>query len=43
MLILDGRRPQPTPKKNRRLVLAGVSQEGEPCREISLDPPSFEL
>ena len=36
MLISDGRRLQPTSKKNRRLVLAGASQEGEPRSEIPL-------
>ena len=29
-------------KKNERLVLTGVSREGESCSEIPLDPP-FEL
>ena len=43
MLILDGRRPCPTSKKNRRLVLAGASQEGQYRSEISLDPPPFSL
>ena len=43
MLISDGRRPQPMSKKNRRLVLAGASQEGERHSELSLDPPSSEL
>ena len=43
MLISDGRRPQPTSKKNRRLVLAGASQRGEPRHEIPYDPPSFSL
>ena len=38
-------RPQARPisKKNRRLVLADASQEGEPCSEIPLNPPSFSL
>ena len=43
MLISDGPRPQPTSKKNRRLVLAGASQGGEPRREILHDPPPFKL
>ena len=33
----------PTSKKNRHLVLAGASQEGEPRSEIPPDPPSFSL
>ena len=37
MLISDGRRPRPTSKKNRRLVLAAASQEGVPRSEILLD------
>ena len=41
MLISNGRRPRPASKKNRRLVLAGASQEGELRSEIPLDPPSF--
>ena len=43
MLISDGRRPRPTSKKNRCLVPAGASQEGEPRSEILLDLPSFSL
>ena len=43
MLISDGRRPRPTYKNNRLVVLAGASQEGEPLSEISLDPPPFSL
>ena len=43
MLISDGHRPQPTSKKNRRLVLAGAPQEGEPRSETLLDLPSFSL
>ena len=43
MLISDGRRPWPTSKKNRRLVLVGGSQGGEPRHEIPYDPPSFSL
>ena len=43
MLILDGRRPRSTSQKNRRLVLAGAPQEGEPRSEIPLDLPSFSL
>ena len=34
---------RPTSKKNRRLVLAGASQEGEPCSDIPLYPLSFSL
>ena len=43
MLISDARRPRPTSKKNRRLVTASASQEGEPHSEILLDPHSFSL
>ena len=43
MLISDGCRSRSTSKKNRRLVLASASQEGEPRIEIPLDLPSFEL
>ena len=43
MLILDGRRPRPTSKKNRHLVLAGASQESEPLIKIPLDLLSFSL
>ena len=31
------------PRQNRRLVLAGASQGGEPRCEIQHDPPSFSL
>ena len=34
---------RPTSKKNRDLVLAGASQEGEPRSDIPLNPPSFSL
>ena len=43
MLILDGRRPRPTSKKNRRLVLADASQGGELGCEILHDPIPFSL
>ena len=43
MLISDGHRSWPTSKKNRHLVLAGVSEVGEPRREIPHDPASFSL
>ena len=37
MLISNGRRPRPTSKKNRRLVLAGASQGVDPL--LSRWPP----
>ena len=42
MVISDRRRPQPTSKKNRRLVLAGASQGGDSHCEIH-DLPPFSL